>query len=355
MKYSDEAVITLSGGEKEIEFIHSHNFYHIQNLGTADIKISAAPKINGRDDGVIEIPAGGSATISSGKEDKIYIYGSGKINIAASDSGINPFRNPSKGGDSGGGGTGGVSTYAELPDKPGINGFIIPPGDETTFEQLGWHKLTTDNAISIVDKAFDKLLPYKILAEYSLTDNFDGYGFDIFEKGTNTDNKFNNGLLLDRYSYFKARLPDVDLSSIKTLKIEFDTMPLEFTNQTMVIFGCRLNNVNGSKRAWYVRYNGSYDVWKFELVRAYNNSSNSKSLTPIPPYNEWTHITLLLDNYQKDCSIQINDGEPVLYTPSFDTIPYNDPYFIIGDDEMTQWAKSTRIKNLLITEIRQEG
>lgn len=133
MKYSDEAVITLSGGEQKIEFIHSHNFYHIQNLGSAAVKISTAPNLSGRDDGVIEIPAGGSSTISSGKENIIYIYGSGKVNVAATDSNINPFRNTARGG--GGGGGTGVSSYPELTDLPSINGHTLL-GNKTA-EELG--------------------------------------------------------------------------------------------------------------------------------------------------------------------------------------------------------------------------
>lgn len=126
--YSDEALITLSGGETEIAFYHSHNFYHVQNLGTASVKISTAPNISGRDDGLIEIPSGGSATISSGKSNKLYVYGSGRINVACSDSNNNPFRNAAKGG--GGGGTG-VTSYPALTDLPSINGITLL-GDKTS-------------------------------------------------------------------------------------------------------------------------------------------------------------------------------------------------------------------------------
>lgn len=354
---SNVKTIDLTGGETKVEFDKPFAYVECNNLSGSEVLMSTHSDIKRGDGDVLIINAGTSATLGDlgvPNIKDVYLSGSGTVQIMGKGYPQSSFNSKAKGGDSGGGGTGGVSTYAELPDKPGVNGYTFPPGNATTFKQLGWHKLTADDAVSIVDKAFDKLLPYKILAEYPLINNFDGYGFDIFEKGSNTDNKFNDGLLLDRYSYFKARLPDVDLSSIKTLKIEFDTMPLEFTNQIMRIFDCRLNDIS-SRRIWYVQYNGSYDVWKFEFGRNNNGASLSKSLTPIPPYNEWTHITLLLDNYQKDCSMQINNGEPVLYTPSFDTIPYNDPHFVIGDDEMTQWAKSTRIKNLIITEIRQEG
>ena len=122
MSYSDIVIVTLSGGEHEIEFHHSHNFYHIQNLGSGSVQISVTPDISGRTDGVIEIPSGGSATIPRGKNNKFYVYGSGKINIAASDSNVNPFRNSSKGG--GGGGTG-VSSYPQLTDLPSINGHTL--------------------------------------------------------------------------------------------------------------------------------------------------------------------------------------------------------------------------------------
>lgn len=132
MKYSDAITISLSGGENMIEFRHSHNFYHVQNLGTVSVKISVTPDISGRDDGVFEIPAGGSATIPAGKDNNLYIYGSGRINVAATDSNNNPFRNPSKGG---GGGGSGVSSYPELTDLPSINGHTLL-GDKTS-EELG--------------------------------------------------------------------------------------------------------------------------------------------------------------------------------------------------------------------------
>ena len=132
MSYSDMVIITLSGGEQEIEFRHPHNFYHIQNLGSSSIQASLTSGISGRTNGVIEIPSGGSATIPRGKDNKFYTYGSGKINIAASDSNVNPFRNSLKGG--GGGGTG-VSSYPALTDLPSINGHTLL-GDMTS-EDLG--------------------------------------------------------------------------------------------------------------------------------------------------------------------------------------------------------------------------
>lgn len=190
MKYSDEALIVLNGNEEEIEFIHSHSFYHVQNLGTASIQISTTADIIGRDDGVIEIPAGGSATISSGKENKIYVFGSGKINVVASNSNNNPFRNPSKGGDSGGGGGGGVSTYSELPDKPALNGVTLSSGN-TTFEQLGWVKLTEEDAENIVNTAFDKISG---LITYSTSMLFDLTSIDI------ENLRWNDALGSDKYA-----------------------------------------------------------------------------------------------------------------------------------------------------------
>lgn len=148
--YSDEALVVLNGGENKIEFVHAHNFYHIQNLGSAAVKVSTNPSINGRNDGVIEIPAGGSATIKAGKNSGFYAYGSGRINIAATDSNNNPFRNPSKGGGSGGGGT---NNYPDLQNLPLIEGVTLL--NDLTFEQLGWRKLTKNDAIKIVDEAFD--------------------------------------------------------------------------------------------------------------------------------------------------------------------------------------------------------
>lgn len=222
MKYSDEALITLSGGEHEIEFIHSHNFYHVQNLGTTSIKISTFSNINGRDDGVFEVPAGGSATISAGKDNKIYVYGSGKINVASSDSNNSPFRNPSKGGDSGGGGTG-TNNYDDLINQPMMEGVVLK-GD-MTFEQLGWKALTKEDAVEIVNNAFSKLDPYTILAEIPLNGSFDGNGYELRYVNENTETSFtDDGLHCDDKSNFVIAINsvDYDIQDIEKLIVSFD-------------------------------------------------------------------------------------------------------------------------------------
>lgn len=147
--YTDSTVLTLSGKEEVLEFNHAHNFFHVQNLGNGTIKVSASTDINGRTDGVIDIPSGGSASISNGKDGNLYLYGSGKINVITNDSGFNPFRNAGQGG--GGGGTGGVTSYDELDNKPSINTETLK-GD-MSLQDVGINVITNDKMIDMINSA----------------------------------------------------------------------------------------------------------------------------------------------------------------------------------------------------------
>lgn len=88
----------LDGSEVKVEFTGQFSYIWVENLGSSTIKMSRDPEIETQSSGVIQRPpnsSGGMAVNNS----TIYISGTGTVNVMGTNSGANPFKIKTKGGD----------------------------------------------------------------------------------------------------------------------------------------------------------------------------------------------------------------------------------------------------------------
>lgn len=92
------AVILTLDGAQTAEFSKGYDYYWIINLGTTDITASVTEDASASDGAVI-VPGGGAVCTMHGfSADKLYLNGSGRIQVIGSNSAISPFSAPSGGG-----------------------------------------------------------------------------------------------------------------------------------------------------------------------------------------------------------------------------------------------------------------
>lgn len=100
MVTKNSTTITLTGTEQTVQFDRNYNYFWVQNLGDSDVLISVDNGIVDGADGVITVPAGGSCGSMHGyPADKLYLIGSGKVQVMGTGSAFNPFKAVRKGGD----------------------------------------------------------------------------------------------------------------------------------------------------------------------------------------------------------------------------------------------------------------
>lgn len=93
--------LKLTGEEVHIHFTAGFPYFWLRNDGNWTVLMSLSPNIEEGKDGVIEVLAGSSAGTMHGFNDTrndFYISGSGKVQIMATHTPENPFRNARKGG-----------------------------------------------------------------------------------------------------------------------------------------------------------------------------------------------------------------------------------------------------------------
>ena len=91
--------IPLTGGEIKVEYSGGANAW-LRNDGTAAVYASASAGISAGVDGVVSIPASGSAPVY-GANGSVYLKGTGSVQLIGSDYSTNPFRNSAASGGSG--------------------------------------------------------------------------------------------------------------------------------------------------------------------------------------------------------------------------------------------------------------
>lgn len=142
---SNMATVELSDSTTEIEFLNKYRYFHVQNLGDAEIKMSLLKDAD--TDGSISCLAGNAVSIPcESRNDKFYISGAGKINVIASDSATNPYRVAGKGG---GGIAPGPTPSPEvldfLPHPEGIYGYW---DYEHGVENTTWTDMVNRNVLT---------------------------------------------------------------------------------------------------------------------------------------------------------------------------------------------------------------
>lgn len=154
---SNMATVELSDPTTEIEFLNKYRYFHVQNLGDAEIKMSLLKDAD--TDGSISCLAGNAVSIPcESRNDKFYISGAGKINVIASDSATNPYRVAGKGGGVAPGPTPSPEVLDFLPRPEGIYGYWdYEHGVENTTwtDRVNGNILTcnTGSSFSIVDNS----------------------------------------------------------------------------------------------------------------------------------------------------------------------------------------------------------
>ena len=97
--------VILSGTEYEVNFEITHTRHWVQNLSDNEVLASLSGGISEGKDGVLTILPGGISRLRSGAGvKKIYLLGTGKVQIIPTDNDLCPsFKVSSGGGDSGNG------------------------------------------------------------------------------------------------------------------------------------------------------------------------------------------------------------------------------------------------------------
>lgn len=120
MVTKNSTTITLTGEEQTVQFDRAYPYYWVQNLGDNDVLISMDGGIVEGADGVMTVPAGGSCgTMHGYTADRLYLLGSGRVQVMGTGSAFCPFKSAAKGG--GGSGGGGVAVVDAIPENPDAN------------------------------------------------------------------------------------------------------------------------------------------------------------------------------------------------------------------------------------------
>ena len=114
--------ITLDGTETAVKFEKGYPYYVITNMGDSELYASGSPGITAYADGVYTILPGMEIRISPElSADTVFLLGSGMVQIRAEEIAVpTSFRTAGKGG-----GSGGVTDYSLMENKPSIGGTTI--------------------------------------------------------------------------------------------------------------------------------------------------------------------------------------------------------------------------------------
>lgn len=94
------ATVALSGTEKAVEFAAAYNYFYIKNDSSDTVYVSMSPNITAGADGVFAVDAGGSCGTAHGyPANKLYLLGTGSVQVCGTGSADNPFKSALRGGD----------------------------------------------------------------------------------------------------------------------------------------------------------------------------------------------------------------------------------------------------------------
>lgn len=97
--------LELTGEEVHIHFTAGFPYFWLRNDGSDTVQMSLSPNISEGKDGVISVLEGSSAGTMHGfnsTRQDMYVSGSGKVQVMATHTPENPFRNARKGGENNG-------------------------------------------------------------------------------------------------------------------------------------------------------------------------------------------------------------------------------------------------------------
>ena len=94
---ASEITVTLSGSESEVQFAGANAW--LRNDGAATIYAAKAAGVTAGADGVVAVPAGGSAPLY-GANGRVFLLGTGSVQLIGSDYSTNPFKTSTASGGS---------------------------------------------------------------------------------------------------------------------------------------------------------------------------------------------------------------------------------------------------------------
>ena len=95
---ASEITITLTGDETEVQFAGANAW--LRNDGAATIYAAKTSGVTAGADGVVSVPAGGSAPLY-GANGRVFLLGTGSVQLIGSDYSTNPFKTATSSGGSG--------------------------------------------------------------------------------------------------------------------------------------------------------------------------------------------------------------------------------------------------------------
>ena len=143
------ATVALSGTEKAVEFAAAYNYFYIKNDSPDTVYVSMSPNITAGADGVFAVDAGGSCGTAHGyPANKLYLLGTGSVQVCGTGSADNPFKSASRGGNNYVHPTG--SGYKHIP-MGGAVGQILKNTDDGTVK---WSDLKIGGTNLLLNSAF---------------------------------------------------------------------------------------------------------------------------------------------------------------------------------------------------------
>ena len=143
------ATVALSGTEKAVEFAAAYNYFYIKNDSQGMVYVSMSSNITAGADGVFAVDAGGSCGTAHGyPATKLYLLGTGSVQVCGTGSADNPFKSALRGGDNYVHPTG--SGYKHIPSG-GTVGQILKNTDDGTVE---WSDLKIGGTNLLLNSAF---------------------------------------------------------------------------------------------------------------------------------------------------------------------------------------------------------
>ena len=109
MVKENTTTVTITGSDVTVEFDKNYTYFWVNNIGDSAVYASMKSEVTADKDGVVTILSGTAAgTMHGYGADKLYLNGSGKVQIIGTYSAFCPFRVGAKGGD----GSGGTSEFS---------------------------------------------------------------------------------------------------------------------------------------------------------------------------------------------------------------------------------------------------
>ena len=227
--------ITLSGAEVEVAFSGANAW--LRNDGTGTIYAGKAAGVSAGADGVVAVPAGGSAPVY-GANGRVFLLGTGSVQLIGSDYSANPFKTSAQSGGSGAdevaraaisAHSGNADIHVTAEDKAAWDGKAELTDIPDKLPADGGNADTVDNKHASEFMQFLGDFRSGSILETVLTLN--GSGYVYFGSANCTD------MPVDGQYYF---------AEVRKLSTNYEIVATQFGSGTVFT-----NRYNGASKVWY--------------------------------------------------------------------------------------------------------